>query len=149
MATLRPKFDKIAREYDAIIIPSCAGEAPKKEEFNPKTRFCGLWTALHEPVVAVPGFAGSCGLPIGLSLVGPRYVGVSSEYCKLTPKDMVTRSCCRLPHLSQKYLGSKAPDGRRGKRLSLSTKVGLTPANVCFMASLPDMIIAKPYSETI
>jgi amidase len=42
MATLRPKFDKIAREYDAIITPSCAGEAPKKEEFNPKTRFCGL-----------------------------------------------------------------------------------------------------------
>jgi amidase len=74
LAMLRPKFDKLARDYDAIITPSCAGEAPKKEDSNPATRFCGLWTALHVPVVAVPGFVGSCGLPIGLSLVGPRYV---------------------------------------------------------------------------
>jgi amidase len=63
MATLRPKFDLIARGYSAIITPSCAGE----------THFCGLWTALHVPVVSVPGFAGSSGFPIGLSLVGARY----------------------------------------------------------------------------
>jgi Asp-tRNA(Asn)/Glu-tRNA(Gln) amidotransferase A subunit family amidase len=74
MATLRPKFDAIAEGYSAIITPSCAGEAPKKDEFNAETRFCGLWTALHVPVVNVPGFAGSSGLPIGLSLVGARYV---------------------------------------------------------------------------
>jgi amidase len=74
MATLRPKFDAIARRYSGIITPSCAGEAPKKEEFNAETRFCGLWTALHVPVVNVPGFAGNFGLPIGLSLVGARYV---------------------------------------------------------------------------
>jgi Asp-tRNA(Asn)/Glu-tRNA(Gln) amidotransferase A subunit family amidase len=73
MAALRPKFDAIAQGFAAIITPSCAGEAPKKDEFNAETRFCGLWTALHVPVVNVPGFAGFFGLPIGLSLVGARY----------------------------------------------------------------------------
>lgn len=74
MAIPRPKFDAIARRYSAIITPSCAGESPKKKEFDPETRFCGLWFALHVPVVQIPGFAGGSGLPIGLSLVGARYV---------------------------------------------------------------------------
>jgi amidase len=72
IAKLRPIFDKLARDYDAVITPSSAGEAPKQEDFDPATRFCGLWTALHVPVIAVPGFIGNSGLPIGLSLVGPR-----------------------------------------------------------------------------
>jgi Asp-tRNA(Asn)/Glu-tRNA(Gln) amidotransferase A subunit family amidase len=29
--------------------------------------------ALHVPVISIPGFAGENGLPIGLSLVAPRY----------------------------------------------------------------------------
>jgi Asp-tRNA(Asn)/Glu-tRNA(Gln) amidotransferase A subunit family amidase len=74
MAALRPKFDEIVRGYSAIITPSCSGEAPKKDEFNAETRFCGLWTALHVPVVNVPGFDGNSGLPTGLSLVRARYV---------------------------------------------------------------------------
>jgi amidase len=72
MATLRPKLDAIARGYSATITPSCAGEAPKKDEFDAETRFCGLWTALHVPVISVPGFGGVSGRPIGLSLVGAR-----------------------------------------------------------------------------
>lgn len=32
-----------------------------------------MWTILHQPVVNVPGFKGQAGLPIGLSLVGPRF----------------------------------------------------------------------------
>ncbi|KAJ2906296.1 Glutamyl-tRNA(Gln) amidotransferase subunit A 1 [Zalerion maritima] len=32
-----------------------------------------MWTALHTPVVNVPGFKSVNGMPIGLSLVGPRY----------------------------------------------------------------------------
>jgi amidase len=74
MAALRPKFDEIVRGYSAIITPSCAGEAPKKDEFNAETRFCGMWTTLHVPVVNVPGFDGNSGLPIGLSLVRASYV---------------------------------------------------------------------------
>lgn len=67
-------FAQSSIDYSAIVTPSCAGEAPKKEEFNAETRFCGLWTALHVPVISVPGFAGSNGLPIGLSFVGARQV---------------------------------------------------------------------------
>lgn len=32
-----------------------------------------LFQALHTPVVNIPGFKGENGLPIGLSLVAPRY----------------------------------------------------------------------------
>ena len=32
-----------------------------------------MWTILHQPVVNVPGFKGQTGLPIGLSIVGPRF----------------------------------------------------------------------------
>jgi amidase len=74
MAAFRPKFDEIVRGYSAIITPSCAGEAPKKDEFNAETRFCGMWTTLHVPVVNVSGFDGNSGLPIGLSPVRARYV---------------------------------------------------------------------------
>lgn len=32
-----------------------------------------MWTILHAPSLNVPGFAGENGMPIGLTLVGPRY----------------------------------------------------------------------------
>jgi len=32
-----------------------------------------MWTILQVPCLNVPGFAGENGLPIGLTLVGPRY----------------------------------------------------------------------------
>lgn len=35
--------------------------------------FCTIWTLLHAPTLNVPGFTGENGLPIGLTVVGPRY----------------------------------------------------------------------------
>lgn len=32
-----------------------------------------MWTMLHAPVLNIPGFAGDHGLPLGLTVVGPRY----------------------------------------------------------------------------
>lgn len=32
-----------------------------------------MWTILHVPAVNLPGFAGEDGLPIGLTLIKPRY----------------------------------------------------------------------------
>jgi len=32
-----------------------------------------VWTLLHVPCVAVPGFTGPNGLPVGLQLVGRRF----------------------------------------------------------------------------
>ena len=32
-----------------------------------------MWTTLQVPCLNIPGFAGENGLPIGLTLLGPRY----------------------------------------------------------------------------
>jgi Asp-tRNA(Asn)/Glu-tRNA(Gln) amidotransferase A subunit family amidase len=36
-----------------------------------------MWTILHVPCLNVPGFAGDDGMPIGLTVVGPRYRDLS------------------------------------------------------------------------
>jgi hypothetical protein len=69
---LRPVFDKIASQYDAVITPSVPAQAPMGIESTGDARFCGMWTALHVPCVNVPGFASDEGAPIGLTLIGPR-----------------------------------------------------------------------------
>ncbi|EXK25407.1 amidase [Fusarium oxysporum f. sp. melonis 26406] len=66
LAAMRPVFDFIASQYAAIITPSVPDEAPVGLE---STGSHGL----HVPVLNVPGFRGDHGMPIGLSLVAPRY----------------------------------------------------------------------------
>ncbi|KAJ7224494.1 amidase [Mycena pura] len=73
LAQLRPKIDIIAGRYDAILTPSTVDEAPTGLSNTGNSAFCGMWTALHVPVVNIPGFVGEHGMPIGLSLVAPRY----------------------------------------------------------------------------
>ncbi|KAK9896815.1 glutamyl-tRNA amidotransferase subunit A [Cystobasidium minutum MCA 4210] len=72
-AALRPIIDSIASEYDAIITPSVPDEAPEGLVSTGTAVFNLMWTILHTPVTNIPGFAGSNGMPIGLSLVAPRY----------------------------------------------------------------------------
>lgn len=76
IARLRPVIDKIAAGYTALITPSVTDEAPVLEEplrFTGDASFNLMWTVLHTPVINVPGFVGPNGMPIGLTLVGPRY----------------------------------------------------------------------------
>ncbi|ORY24021.1 amidase signature domain-containing protein [Naematelia encephala] len=73
IAALRPEIDAIAGQYDAIVTPSVPGEAWMGLEKTGDARFCSMWTALHVPCVNVPGFASENGMPIGLTLVAPRY----------------------------------------------------------------------------
>ncbi|KAF2756392.1 amidase [Pseudovirgaria hyperparasitica] len=73
IATLRPKFDAIASEYDAVLTPSIPDEAPVGLKSTGSAAFNAMWTALHVPVANVPGFKGSNDMPIGLSLVVSRY----------------------------------------------------------------------------
>ncbi|KAI2620539.1 glutamyl-tRNA amidotransferase subunit A [Hypoxylon sp. NC1633] len=73
IAALRPKIDEIAGRYAAILTPSVVGEAPVGLESTGSPAFNAIWTALHTPVVNIPGFEGENGMPVGLSLVGPRY----------------------------------------------------------------------------
>ncbi|KAI0853484.1 amidase signature enzyme [Daldinia vernicosa] len=73
VAALRPRFDAIAGKYAAVLTPSVVDEAPVGTEFTGDPAFNKMWTALHVPVVNIPGFKGENGMPIGLSLVAPRY----------------------------------------------------------------------------
>ncbi|KAH8909663.1 amidase [Coniochaeta sp. PMI_546] len=73
IGALRPKVDEVLGRYDALITPSVLDEAPLGIESTGSAAFNGAWTALHVPVVNVPGFQGENGLPVGVSLVAPRY----------------------------------------------------------------------------
>jgi Asp-tRNA(Asn)/Glu-tRNA(Gln) amidotransferase A subunit family amidase len=69
----RPVVDGILGRYAAVLTPSVPDEAPLGIEKTGSAAFCLIWTALHTPVVNVPGFKGENGMPIGVSLVAPRY----------------------------------------------------------------------------
>lgn len=58
-------------DYDAIIAPSAAGEAPKFGEGTGDPIFCTLWTLAGLPCVSLPLLVGENGLPIGVQLIGP------------------------------------------------------------------------------
>ena len=67
-------FEEFFHDYDAIIAPSAAGEAPLKTDGTGDPVFCTVWTTAGLPSVNLPLLSGSAGLPIGVQLIG------SSEY---------------------------------------------------------------------
>ncbi len=71
-AQCRIAFDEIAAGFDAVLTPSARGEAPVGTTTG-DAAVNAMWTLLHVPVVQVPGFKGPAGMPVGLSLVSPRY----------------------------------------------------------------------------
>jgi amidase len=73
ISALRPKWDAIAAQYDAVIVPSVPDEASVGIRSTGSAIFNSMWTALHVPVINIPGFKGENGMPVGLSLVAPRY----------------------------------------------------------------------------
>jgi Asp-tRNA(Asn)/Glu-tRNA(Gln) amidotransferase A subunit family amidase len=58
-------------EFDAIIAPSAAGEAPVFGTGTGDPIFCTLWTLAGLPCVTLPLLVGDTGLPIGVQLIGP------------------------------------------------------------------------------
>lgn len=58
-------------EFDAIIAPSAAGEAPIFGAGTGDPIFCTLWTLAGLPCVSLPLLVGETGLPIGVQLIGP------------------------------------------------------------------------------
>jgi Asp-tRNA(Asn)/Glu-tRNA(Gln) amidotransferase A subunit family amidase len=57
-------------DFDALLVPSAPGEAPKDLTTTGDAVFNQMWTALHVPCVTVPVFTGPNGLPMGAQLVG-------------------------------------------------------------------------------
>ncbi len=71
-ARCRAEFDTIAKGFTAVLTPSAVGEAPAgRNPGNPV--FNQMWTLLHVPCVNVPSRRGPHGLPVGVTLTGPRF----------------------------------------------------------------------------
>lgn len=73
IAALRPKWDALAAQYDAIVVPSAVGEAEVGIAWTGSHVFNRGWTALHVPVVNLPHFVGEAGMPVGVSLTTARF----------------------------------------------------------------------------
>jgi Asp-tRNA(Asn)/Glu-tRNA(Gln) amidotransferase A subunit family amidase len=71
-ATCRMHFDEIASAFDAVLAPSAPGEATLGREPG-QPLLNQIWSLLHVPCVNVPGFRGPAGLPVGVTLTGPRF----------------------------------------------------------------------------
>lgn len=72
-AACRATFDQVAAGYDAILTPSTVGAAPRGLADTGPLTFCAMWSLLHMPTVNVPGLRAANGLPLGLTVAGPRF----------------------------------------------------------------------------
>ncbi|WP_346907559.1 amidase [uncultured Roseibium sp.] len=63
-------FAAFFKDYDAILSPSAAGEAPKMGPSTGDPIFCTIWTLGGLPAVSMPLLVGENGLPIGVQLIG-------------------------------------------------------------------------------
>jgi Asp-tRNA(Asn)/Glu-tRNA(Gln) amidotransferase A subunit family amidase len=66
-------FSDFFTEFDAIIAPSAAGEAPRFGGGTGDPIFCTLWTLAGLPCVTLPLLVSETGLPIGVQLIGPAH----------------------------------------------------------------------------
>ena len=65
------RLDDVFNEFDAILTPAAAGEAPRGlPTGNPV--FCTTWTYLGAPAITLPLMRSEAGLPLGVQLVGRR-----------------------------------------------------------------------------
>jgi Asp-tRNA(Asn)/Glu-tRNA(Gln) amidotransferase A subunit family amidase len=70
----RPLFDALfGPELDVVLTPSAPGEAPEGLHTTGNAVFNSNWTLLHVPCVGIPVMLGPKGLPVGVTLVGPRF----------------------------------------------------------------------------
>ncbi|QPC71961.1 hypothetical protein HYE68_002713 [Fusarium pseudograminearum] len=70
---MRESISSLVKGYSIVITPSAVDEAPLGLGNMGKATFNTLWTGFHMPVINIPAFAGPNGMPIGITLVGPRY----------------------------------------------------------------------------
>lgn len=69
----RASFDQLASAYDAVLTPSATGEAPMGFGHTGMMTCNAMWSLLHTPCVNVPGLVGPAGMPVGVTVTGPRY----------------------------------------------------------------------------
>lgn len=69
----RLMLDDLFADYDVLLTPSAAGEAPVGLNSTGNAAFCTIWTTMHVPAMTLPLFRGPNGLPIGAQLIARRY----------------------------------------------------------------------------
>ena len=87
-AACRRVFDRLAAPYDAVLTPSAVGEAPPGLQATGSYAFNAMWSLLQVPCIHVPLCMGDAGMPVGLTLTGPRYsdrtlLGIASAMSRL------------------------------------------------------------------
>jgi Asp-tRNA(Asn)/Glu-tRNA(Gln) amidotransferase A subunit family amidase len=63
------EFADWIRGWDAVVAPAAKGAAPQGLASTGDPVFSRLWTLLGAPSIALPGFTGAHGLPVGVQLV--------------------------------------------------------------------------------
>ncbi|NKB59644.1 MAG: amidase [Alphaproteobacteria bacterium] len=69
MKAAKSFFAELFNDYDAVLTPSAAGEAPPGLARTGDPIFCAMWTFCGLPCVTLPLLTGDRGLPIGVQLV--------------------------------------------------------------------------------
>lgn len=88
-ASMREILNALADNYSVILTPSAVDEAPLGLSDMGRAHFNTMWTAsasicvmnhlanltqaFHMPIINVPAFVGANGMPVGISLVAPRF----------------------------------------------------------------------------
>jgi Asp-tRNA(Asn)/Glu-tRNA(Gln) amidotransferase A subunit family amidase len=67
---LQRDFSRFLDDYDAVVTPPAAGEAPASLETTGDPSFCTIWTLLGVPAITIPTGLGSHGMPLGLQIIG-------------------------------------------------------------------------------
>jgi Asp-tRNA(Asn)/Glu-tRNA(Gln) amidotransferase A subunit family amidase len=71
-ARVRRMLHDVFNDYDVLLAPSAAGEAPVGLNSTGNAAFCTIWTTMHVPAITLPLFTGPNGLPIGAQLIATR-----------------------------------------------------------------------------
>ncbi|KAI9376740.1 amidase signature domain-containing protein [Aspergillus egyptiacus] len=72
-AKMRAIINGLAKNYSVILTPSAVDEAPLGLGDMGSATFNTPWTGFHMPVINIPAFIGAHGMPVGVSLVAPRF----------------------------------------------------------------------------
>lgn len=72
LAASRTTLDQFFDNYDLLLTPAAAGEAPVGLHSTGYTGFCTIWTSVHVPAITLPLLRGPHGLPVGIQLVAGR-----------------------------------------------------------------------------
>jgi Asp-tRNA(Asn)/Glu-tRNA(Gln) amidotransferase A subunit family amidase len=69
----RGEIENLLQQVDVLIAPSATGEAPLGLDATGNPIFSRLWSLLGVPCVHVPTGVGRHGMPVGVTVIGPRW----------------------------------------------------------------------------